>query len=103
VLARALDISEAEVETRLRRLMAHPTPEVGRLTRLFRSRFAIPVAGAIVVATALGTVLVIRNDERPTPPPTGTRTEVPEPELIPPLEQGRNPDGSAGAPTVVNP
>jgi hypothetical protein len=71
---------------------------------MFRSKLALPIAGAIVVATALGTVLVIRNDERPVPPPTGvTRTSVPEPELLPPLQQERNPDGSPAAPVEVTP
>lgn len=96
VLAKALDLAEPEVTTRLEGLMASPSAEVGRLTRIFRSRLALPIAGAVVVATALGTVLVLRNDERPTPPPTGVqRTEVPEPQLGPAATQERNADGTA--------
>lgn len=102
VLAKALDLAEPEVETRLRSLMASPTAEVGRLTRLFRSKLALPIAGAVVVATALGTVLVLRNDERPTPPPTGvSRTEVPGAELGPAATQVRNSDGTPSAVEVT--
>lgn len=102
VLAKALDLAEPEIETRLHGLMRSPTEEVGRLTRLFRSKLALPIAGAVVVATALGTVLVLRNDERPAPPPTGvSRTEVPPPELGPAATQVRNSDGSPSAVEVT--
>ena len=104
VLAKALGLAEPDVESRLHGLMADPSPEVGRLTRMFRSKLALPIAGVVVVATALGTMLVIRDDDRPAPAPTGVRnTSVPEPELIPPLQQERNPDGSPGAPVEVAP
>lgn len=103
VLAKALHLSEPDVERRLEGLMASPTPEVSRLTRILRSKLAVPVAGAVVVATALGTVLVLRNDERPAPPPTGVqRTEVPDAELLPPLVMERNPDGTPQAPVQVS-
>jgi transcriptional regulator with XRE-family HTH domain len=102
VLARALDLAEPEVKSRLEGLMASPTAEVGRLTRLFRSKLALPIAGAVVVATALGTVLVLRNDERPAPAPTGvSTTPVQEPELIEPLTQSRDADGVPQAPVQI--
>jgi hypothetical protein len=97
VLARALDLAEPEVERRLERLMVAPSAEVNRLTRLLRNKLAVPIVGAVVVATALGTVLVLRDDGSTTPPPTGvSRTEVPQPELAPAASQGRNADGSVG-------
>ena len=104
VLATALHLAEPEVQTRLAGLMEHPTDEVGRLTKLLRSRFALPVAGVVVLATALGTVLVLRDDGRSTPPPTGvTQTSVPEAELIEPAVQERNLDGSSGPVEEVGP
>ena len=54
VLAKALDLAEPDVEARLRGLMIDPTTEVSRLTRLFRSKLVLPLAGAVVVATAKG-------------------------------------------------
>ena len=105
VLAKALDLAEPDVEARLRGLMSEPTAEVSRLTRLFRSKLVLPIAGAVVVATALGTVLVLRNDSRPAPVPTGVQRsgEVPPPEIGPAATQERNSDGSATAVQEVTP
>jgi len=97
VLAKALDLAEPDVEARLHGLMAGPDGEVSRLTRMFRSRLALPIAGAVVVATALGTVLVLRDDQRSTPAPTSVNRfgeEVPPPEIGPAATQVRNDDGS---------
>lgn len=106
VLAKALDLAEPDVEARLRGLMVDPTTEVSRLTRLFSSRLALPIAGAVVVATALGTVLVLRNDERPAPAPTTVNRfgeEVPPPEIGPAATQVRNDDGSVSPVQEVAP
>ena len=105
VLARALHLAEPDVEARLHGLMAEPSGEVSRLTKLFRSKLVLPIAGAIVVATALGTVLVLRNDQRPAPTPTSVQRidGVPEPELIDPVTQVRNPDGSVSPVQEVAP
>ena len=105
VLAKALDLAEPDVEARLRGLMADPTTEVSRLTKLFRSKLVLPIAGAVVVATALGTVLVLRDDSRPAPAPTGVQRigEVPPPEIGPAATQERNDDGSATAVQEVTP
>ena len=91
VLAKALDLAEPDVEARLEGLMLEPTAEVNRLTKLFHSKLVLPIAGAVVVATALGTLLVLRDDQRPAPTPTGVQRidSVPDPELIPPLTQVR--------------
>jgi transcriptional regulator with XRE-family HTH domain len=106
VLAKALDLAEPDVEARLKGLMADPTTEVSRLTRLFRSRLVLPIAGAVVVATALGTVLVLRNDQRPAPAPTsvnGFGQDVPPPEVGPAATQVRNADGSVSPVQEVAP
>jgi hypothetical protein len=83
VLARALHLAEPDVEARLARLMERPTPEVRRLSRLFRSKLVVPIVGAVVVATAVGAVLVLRSDDRPAEP-TPSSQSIPPPELIPP-------------------
>ena len=105
VLAKALDLAEPDVEARLRGLMADPTTEVSRLTRLFRSKLVLPIAGAVVVATALGTVLVLRDDYRPRPPRPGCSASArcPPPEIGPAATQERNDDGSATAVQEVTP
>jgi transcriptional regulator with XRE-family HTH domain len=105
VLAKALDLAEPDVEARLRGLMIEPTAEVSRLTKLFRSKLVLPIAGAVVVATALGTVLVLRNDTRPAPAPTGVQRsgEVPPPEVGPAANQQRNDDGSVGPVQELSP
>ena len=90
VLSRALRVPEADVERRLQRLMDHPTKDVGRIARVLRSKFALSVVGAVVVATAVGAVLVLRVDDPPATPPTVTRT-VPPPVLIPPQTLEREP------------
>ncbi len=60
-------------KARLEGLMRHPTAEVGPRSRgVFRSSSLLPVAGVVVVATALGTVLVLRDDVGPTPTPAPT-------------------------------
>jgi transcriptional regulator with XRE-family HTH domain len=98
VLAKALDLAEPDVEARLTGLMADPTTEVSRLTKLFHSKLLLPIAGAVVVATALGTVLVLRTDQRPAPAPTTVQRfgAVPPPEIGPAATQVRNDDGSVG-------
>ena len=90
VLSRALHVPEVEVERRLQRLMDHPTEAVGPIAAVFRSKFALPIVGVVVVATAVGAVLVLRVDDPPATPPTVTRT-VPPPVLIPPQTVERPP------------
>ena len=110
VLARALKLAEPDVEARLTGLMANPTEEIGRLTRVLRHKLLVPVAGVVVAATAVGTVLVLRSDGGTSAPTTTEATtvttrpgpvesSVPDAELIPPAQQQVNPDGSPGAVT----
>ena len=98
VLANALHLAEPDVQGRLGELMREPTPEVRRLTGVFRKKVLVPVVGVVLVATAVGTVLVLRSDDRPapTPAPTGVQRvdDVPDPSLIPPAVEERAPDGS---------
>lgn len=109
VLARALRLAEPDVEARLAGLMANPTPELGRLHRLFRTKLVIPVVGAIVIATAVGTVLVLRSDDSgsttvPAPAVRPSAVEAPvntEASLLPPTQQERNADGTPAAPVEV--
>jgi transcriptional regulator with XRE-family HTH domain len=105
VLAKALGLAEPDVEARLTGLMSDPTAEVSRLTKLFRSKLVLPIAGAVVVATALGTVLVLRSDQRPAPAPTSVQRigEVPPPEIAPAATQERNDDGSVSPLVEVTP
>jgi transcriptional regulator with XRE-family HTH domain len=110
VLSRALRLAEPDVEARLVGLMADPSPELGRLHKLLRSKLVVPVVGAVVVATAVGTVLVLRADDSPwtTGPAISTPAPVEAPvatdvSLVPPVQQERNPDGSPGAVEEVAP
>lgn len=74
VLARALRLAEPDVEARLVDLMARPTAELGRLHDVVRRRLLLGVVGVVVLATAVGTVLVLRTDRS---------TEVPSPAARP--------------------
>ncbi len=95
VLAKALDLAQPDVEARLHGLMAHPTEEVSRLTRLLRHKLTLPIVGVVVAAAALGTVLVLRaGDDPPAPAPAVQRT-VPPASVIPPQVVERTTDGSS--------
>ncbi len=72
VLGAALDLHDNEVERRLRGLIDTSLPEVNRLASMFRHRLLIPMAGVVLGATAVGTLLLVRNDAAPTPAPTTT-------------------------------
>jgi transcriptional regulator with XRE-family HTH domain len=105
VLARALDLAEPEVEHRLTDLMLEPSDEVSRLTKLLHSKLVVPMAGAVIVATALGTVLVLRSDDRPTPAPTSVQRmgDVPPPSVGPAATAVRNEDGTVSSAVETTP
>lgn len=63
VLARALDLAKPTVTSHLHRLMAEPTPEVQRRSRLLRGRVLVPLAGVVVAATAIGALVMVQSDE----------------------------------------
>ncbi len=98
VLSRVLELSEPDVEARLAGLMVGPSDDVSLLTRLLKSKIVLPLVGAVAVATALGTVLVIRADDPVTTPtnPPSTASTLPPAELLPPSVQSINPDGTPG-------
>jgi transcriptional regulator with XRE-family HTH domain len=101
VLSRALRLAEPDVEARLTGLMRRPSTELSRFHRALRSKLAIPVVGAVVIAAGVGTVLVLRAGDETTPPPDpATRPSAVEApidtlvSLIPGTVQEREPDGS---------
>ncbi|MCD9622457.1 helix-turn-helix domain-containing protein [Rhabdothermincola salaria] len=104
VLSRALRLAEPDVEARLTGLMRQPSTDLSLFHRLLRSKLVFPVVGAVVIATGVGTVLVLRAGDEATPPPEpATRPSAveapvdPSVSLIPGAVQERNPDGSPGA------
>jgi hypothetical protein len=62
VLAQALHLARPAVTTRLHQLMVEPAGEVQRRAHLLRGRVLVPLAGAVVAATALGTLLLVPSD-----------------------------------------
>lgn len=63
VLARALDLAKPVVTSQLHRLMAEPTPDVQRRSKLLRGRVLVPLAGVVVAATAIGALVLVQADE----------------------------------------
>jgi len=111
VLAASLRLAEPDVESRLTGLMDRPTLELGRLHAVWRAKVVVPVVGAVVLATALGAVLVLRSsDDAPTGPgglpPTTVEVrpgpvEVPVPSdvsVLPPVVVERTLDGAVTIP-----
>jgi hypothetical protein len=87
VLAQALDLARSVVASRLHALMAEPGIEVRRRSRLLRGRVLVPLAGVVVAATAVGTLLMVQADD------TQTVTVEPAGEPSPDFVIA-NPDGS---------
>ncbi len=79
VLSRALDLAHPEVEHRLHDLMAEPQGAVRRRMGGLRARVLVPVAGMVVAATAIGTLLVVArsDDGDSTPAPATTDADTP--------------------------
>lgn len=82
VLSRALGLPRTVVADRLHGLMAEPAGDVHHRVGGLRGRVLVPLVGAVVAVTAIGTlVLVSRSDEHrgaPEPPPTVTAEPAPE-------------------------
>ena len=90
VLAQALDLAKPTVTSRLHALMTEPDLEVRRRSRLLRGRVLLPVAGVIVAATAVGTLLMVQADDTETvtvEPAAPAASVAPEPNFVVP-----NPD-----------
>lgn len=107
VLARSLRLAEPDVQARLEGLMLAPTTEIGVLHRRLTRKLVVPLVGAVVVVGALGTVLVLRADDRPAQAPSPTTRpgaiEVPvetEASLLPPVTLTRD---AEGAPATAGP
>jgi hypothetical protein len=80
VLSRALGLARTVVAGRLAELMAEPAGEVHRRVGGLRDRVVVPLVGAVVAVTAIGTlVLVSRGDDdwgTPGPAPTVAAAEL---------------------------
>jgi transcriptional regulator with XRE-family HTH domain len=61
VLARSLALAEPDVRARLDGLMRHPSGDLDRFHAGLRRRWAVPLAGVVVVAGVIGTVLLVRD------------------------------------------
>lgn len=100
VLSRSLRLAEPDVEARLAGLMRRPSAELSLLHRLLRHKVVVGAVGAAVIAAGVGTVLVLRADDGPTPATTDPATrpsasEVPledDATLLPPVVQERTDD-----------
>jgi hypothetical protein len=106
VLSRALEIASADVETRLLDLMADPDRAVTRRHSIWRSRFLLPVAGVVVAATAIGTVVLVHQSSSSSvtvvdPVVVDVPTAVPSASIIDPIVVERNADGTPGPQHVV--
>lgn len=108
VLSRALELAGTDVEARLRRLMTDPEQQVSSRTARWRKRVLLPVAGIVIAATAVGTIILVTSDDEPstTTPPTATEEPgVPPPDasLGPAVVQERDPSGAPGPVADVQP
>ncbi len=105
VLSRALEIASVDVETRLVDLMGDPDRIVSRRQSIWRSRFLLPVAGVVVAATAVGTLVLVHQTASTVtsvePIVVDVPTGAPAASVIDPIVVERNADGSAGPQHVV--
>jgi transcriptional regulator with XRE-family HTH domain len=69
ILARSLRLSEPDVRVRLDGLMLRPSDDLDRFHAGLRRRWAVPLAGIVVVAGVVGAVLLVRDggDSGPSP------------------------------------
>ena len=105
VLSRVLELTSADVETRLVDLMADPGDHVGTRHRWLRRRVLVPAAGILVAVTAVGSLVLVNAGDDTTPavpvatsgvaPTESTVVEPPPASLIPPLVVERGPGGEA--------
>jgi transcriptional regulator with XRE-family HTH domain len=74
VLARSLALAEPDVRARLDGLMRRPSGDLGRYHTGLRRRWAVPLAGVVVVAGVIGTVLLVGDDRSGGRSPTTVTT-----------------------------
>jgi hypothetical protein len=99
VLSRVLELTSGDVTERLVHLMEDPDELVTRRHRWLRRRVLVPAAGIVIAATAIGAVVLVNSSGDAATVPVTTTVPVastPDVSLIPPVVQGRNPDGSPG-------
>jgi transcriptional regulator with XRE-family HTH domain len=75
VLAAALELPSADVESRLERLMADEEA-VGRDQRRISRRLLLPLVGVVIAVTSVGAVLLVSADDPDPAPPAATTAVV---------------------------
>ena len=93
VLARVLRMAQPDVQRRLQELMAEPAGAVSAGVRSLRHRLLLPVAGVIVAATAVGTLLLVQAANDSSPPQPVITGSV---DIGTAVVQTRLPDGTPG-------
>lgn len=96
VLEGVFSTHRREIEDELRELMEDRTGSVGYRARRLRGRLLVPVAGIVVAATAVGTLLLVSGNESGAsegPTHSGDAVEV---EIGDAVVQERLPDGTPG-------
>ena len=95
VLEGVFHTGRRDLEDELRELMVDPSGSVSYRTRRLRGRLLVPLAGVLVAATTVGTLLLVSNDSGASAAPTGSGDAVPV-EIGTAVVQERLPDGSPG-------
>jgi transcriptional regulator with XRE-family HTH domain len=96
VLGEALELGVVDVEAELRELMSSSGSELETRGRRLRRRLIVPAAGILVAATAVGTLLLVRDtstdvapgtsaDTDPVGSPTGAPAATADPDLFGPV------------------
>lgn len=77
VLSTALARQSDDVESRLLQLIADES-DVAQDQKRIRRQLLMPLVGVVIAATAVGTLVLVaeQNDAMPPPPPVATQTEV---------------------------
>jgi transcriptional regulator with XRE-family HTH domain len=84
-----------QIEDELRELMTDPTGSVGHRTKRLRGRLFVPLAGVVVAATTVGTLLLVSGDSSASGGPVDSGDAV-DVEIGDAVVQERLPDGSPG-------
>jgi transcriptional regulator with XRE-family HTH domain len=95
VLQGVFHTGRRDLEDELRELMVDPSGSVSFRTSRLRGRLLVPLAGVLVAATTVGTLLLVSNDSSASPaqPAAGDAVAV---EIGDAVVQERLPDGTPG-------